>query len=302
MKGYKGFDNEFKCKGKQYQENTFFEEDEADICKRGMHFCKNPLDVLDYYPLIDDDCNLNQFAEVEALDEVFTNDNKKYCTKKLKVGAKLNLKGLIEASFDFLFNQENLSDEAQLASSGDYAQLASSGNCAQLASSGDYAQLASSGNYARLASSGDCAQLASSGDYARLASSGNCARLASSGYYARLASSGNCAQLASSGDYARLASSGDYAQLASSGDYARLASSGDYARLAIEGESSVGANIGIDGIIKGCKGTWITLAEYEYDEEKYEYVCVCVKSAQIDGEILKEDTWYQLKNGEFVEV
>ena len=29
---------------------------------------------------------------------------------------------------------------------------------------------------------------------------------------------------------------------------------------------------------------------------------ICVKSAQIDGEILKEDTWYELKNCDFVEV
>lgn len=239
MKGYKGFDKDFKCKGKQYQENTVFEESEAKICRSGIHFCKNPLDVLDYYPLIDDDCKLNQFAEVESLDEVFTDDNKKYCTKKLKVGAKLNLKGLIEASVDFLFNQENLSDDAQLASSGDDA---------------------------------------------------------------RLASSGDDAQLASSGDFARLASSGDYSQLASIGYGSQLASSGNYSKLVIDGERSVGANIGIDGKIKGIKGTWITLAEYKYDYEKNKNVCVCVKSGQIDGERLKEDTWYQLKNGEFVEV
>lgn len=59
MKGYKGFDPGLVCRGKQYAENTVFEEDKATICKNGMHFCANPLDVLDYYPLINDNGKLN---------------------------------------------------------------------------------------------------------------------------------------------------------------------------------------------------------------------------------------------------
>ena len=42
MKGYKAFEKGLICKGKQYSENTVFEEDEAVVCKKGMHFCKNP--------------------------------------------------------------------------------------------------------------------------------------------------------------------------------------------------------------------------------------------------------------------
>ena len=40
MKGYKAFEKGMICRGKQYAENTVFEEDAAEICKRGMHFCK----------------------------------------------------------------------------------------------------------------------------------------------------------------------------------------------------------------------------------------------------------------------
>ena len=43
MKGYKAFEKGMICRGKQYAENTVFEEDAAEICKRGMHFCKFPL-------------------------------------------------------------------------------------------------------------------------------------------------------------------------------------------------------------------------------------------------------------------
>lgn len=52
MKGYKGFNKDFTCRGKQYKENTVFEEEKAVICHSGLHFCENPFDVLDYYGFI----------------------------------------------------------------------------------------------------------------------------------------------------------------------------------------------------------------------------------------------------------
>ena len=100
MKGYKAFNKGMICRDKQYFENTVFEEDSAKICKSGMHFCKNPLDIFDYYPLINDKGEITEIAEVEALDEVLTDDKKKYCTKKLKIGAKISLAGFIKASLD----------------------------------------------------------------------------------------------------------------------------------------------------------------------------------------------------------
>ena len=296
-KGYKAFDHGMTCRGKQYAEDTVFEENGANsCCKVGvMHYCENPLYVLNYYPLIDNEGRVVEVAEVEPMAEVLHRDDK-CATKKLKIGAKLNLKDFIKASIEFVFEnckaEKSSGNSAQLASSGDSAQLASSGDFAKLASSGDSAQLASSGDYAQLASSGNHAQLASSGDYAQLASSGDYAQLASSGNLAHLASSGNSAQLASSGDYAKLASSGDSAQLASSGDSAKLASSGKY---------SVVAGIGGNNIAKTALGNWIVLAEWAWDEDG-NYTPKCVKAVQVDGDKIKADTWYKLDNGEFVEI
>ena len=89
-----------------------------------MHFCKNPLDCLDYYPLIDDDGDLTEFAEVEALGDCLTDDNKKRCTKKLKVGAKIDLPSFIKASFEFIFEKCNIiNNDDVMASSGDYSWL-----------------------------------------------------------------------------------------------------------------------------------------------------------------------------------
>ena len=291
MKGYKGFNKGMVCRGKQYAENTTYEEPEAIVCDKGMHFCKNPMDVLNYYPLINSDGTFNEFAEVEAdEDECKTDDNIKYCTKRLKIGAKLKLPKFIDVCVEYLKEvttqaedeKEDSGDSAQMASSGDSAQMASSGDSAKMASSGDYAQMASSGDSAKMASSGYSAQMASSGDYAQMASSGD---------YAQMASSGYSAQMASSGDSAKMASSGYSAQMASSGDYAKMISEGEHAVIMCAGHNS---------IAKAKRGSWITLSEWRILNG--EYIPVMVKTEYVDGGKIKEDVFYRLVNGEFQEV
>ena len=150
MKGYKGFNPGLVCKGKQYQENTVFEEPEAKLCEKGMHFCKNPFDVLDYYDLVRPDGRFNDFAEVEALDKTKTDDAKKFCTKKLKIGVKLSFAGFVKACVDFVLEKTTREMPSANIDSGNYAKIGSSGNCAQIGSSGYSAQIGSSGDYAQI--------------------------------------------------------------------------------------------------------------------------------------------------------
>ena len=212
MKGYKGFEPGLICRGKQYAENTVFEEEEAEICSYGMHFCENPFDVLDYYGFINDTGDFNEFAEVEALEEVKTDDNRKFCTKKLKIGAKLSISKFINACVDFAIEKTStcIADNK-----------------------------------------------------------------------------------ISSGDSAKIGSSGDFAQIGSSGDSAKIGSSGKDCVICCAGHNSV---------VKAKKGSWITLAEWEYSKEKERYIPKCVKTEFVDGERIKEDTLYKLIDGEFVEV
>jgi len=139
MKGYKAYKKGLICQDKQYVEGQVYEEAGGVICGSGvMHFCENPLDTLDYYPLIDNNGDLGEFTDVEALADVQCSGNK-CATTKLRIGAKLTLAGFITAGIDFIFQRTKIDVGygAQLASSGDGAQLASSGYGARLASSGD---------------------------------------------------------------------------------------------------------------------------------------------------------------------
>ena len=103
-------------------------------------------------------------------------------------------------------------------------------------------------------------------------------------------------------DIAKNDNGGDYAQIGSSGDYAQIVSSGDYAKIGITGEDSVIMCAGKESKAKAKAGSWITLAEWKWSDEKNRNVPICVKTEYVDGNNIKADTWYKLKNGEFVEV
>ena len=327
-KGYKAYEPGLVCRGKQYRENEVYEERGGELCMAGMmHYCVNPFDVLNYYPLVTEKGQITDFTEVEALDPP-KKDKDKSATKRLRVGVKLGLDGFVKACVDFLYEKTikdmpkgkiSSGDGAKIGSSGDDAQIGSSGDAAKIGSSGDYAQIGSSGYAAKIGSSGYdaqigssgyaakigssgyAAQIGSSGDDAKIGSSGYAAQIGSSGYAAKIGSSGYYAKIGSSGYAAKIGSSGDGAKIGSSGRYAQIGSSGDDAQITVEADHAVVGCIGKRGRVKATIGTWITLAEYgEHDGSGYP--CVCVKSAQIDGETLKPDTWYTLKNGEFEEV
>ena len=96
-----------------------------------------------------------------------------------------------------------------------------------------------------------------------------------------------------SGDYAKIGSSGNSAQIGSSGYSAKIESTGEYSVICCAGNNSMA---------KAKKGSWITLSEWKYSKEKKRNIPVCVKTEYVDGERIKEDTWYRLVDGEFQEV
>ena len=106
---------------------------------------------------------------------------------------------------------------------------------------------------------------------------------------------------ASSGNYSQLASSGNYSQLASSGFNSQLASSGDDSSLEATGKDSIVAATGANCKVKGAIGCFIACAEWKEDENG-NIRPVDFQAAKVDGEIIKSDTWYTVRNGKFVEV
>lgn len=97
------------------------------------------------------------------------------------------------------------------------------------------------------------------------------------------------------------ANTGDFSASTNTGNYSASTNTGDYSKADVSGKESVAAALGIDSRSKGALGCWIVIAEWERYEE-FNWHRKDVQCFKVDGENIKPDTWYKLKNGELVEV
>ena len=320
---FKGFDKNLQCRGYQFEiGKTHTNEGEVEACSSGFHSCENPLDVLNYYPLISDDGSLNRFASVKASGTISRHDgDSKIASASLLVEVELKLPEFISAAVNWIkaacTTEETAASgvSSQLAASGHYSQLAASGVSSQLAASGHYSQLAASGASSKLAASGAFSQLAASGHSSQLAASGAFSQLAASGAFSQLVASGHSSQLAASGHSSQLAASGAFSQLAASGAFSQLAASGDSSQLVASGHSSQLAASGVSSQLAAsgdssivcaastnCKASagnngCIVLARWVESEKRYR-----ASVAYVGENGIKPNVFYELdENGNFVE-
>ena len=106
VNGVKGFDENLKCCptsdiAKQYELGGDYEESEAIACRKGFHFCENPMDVFGYYPPAK-----SRYAEVVGSGKLSrdSDDSKVACTK-LHVGVEIGITGLISAGVKFMLDR-----------------------------------------------------------------------------------------------------------------------------------------------------------------------------------------------------
>ena len=260
---YKAMDKNMMCRDKQYEVGKTYTEPEADCCHAGMHACENPLDVLHYYPLKDSP----RFFEVECGGNVDKSGNgsKLSCTE-LTVKGEVNFAGLVRATVNAVFNRVKGKEPF---SSGCSSTAGSSGNSSTAGSSGCSSTAGSSGNSSTAGSSGDYSTAGSSGDYSTAGSSGYYSTAGSSGYYSTAGSSG-CSSTA--------------------------AATGAYCSAKADGKDSIAVANGYGSKACGAMGCYLVLTEYDDDGHM-----ICAKMARVDGSAIRENVYYTLKNGEFVE-
>ena len=98
LKTYKGFNKDMTCRGMQFEEGKEYEESTADVCHRGIHACEYPLDCLGYY-----EPAKSVYHEVEQSGDISKGgDDTKVASTKIKIGARLDIAGLVKASIEYI--------------------------------------------------------------------------------------------------------------------------------------------------------------------------------------------------------
>ena len=82
--GYKAFNNDWTCRGFQYEVGkTYTMKEKPECCNKGFHFCTNVADCFKHYA---NDPELTKIALVEALGDIDREENdSKCCTNKIKI-------------------------------------------------------------------------------------------------------------------------------------------------------------------------------------------------------------------------
>ena len=156
IKSYKGFNKDMTCKDKQYEVGKDYEEDKAVACECGMHACEYPLDCFKYYPP-----SKSVYCEVEQSGDISRHDDdSKIASTKMRIGAQLNIAGIVNAAIKYTKEKvEKTCIESKAATAGDY-EAATAGNSGA-ATAGKYG--AATAGYYGAATAGDSG-VATAGD------------------------------------------------------------------------------------------------------------------------------------------
>lgn len=86
------------------------------------------------------------------------------------------------------------------------------------------------------------------------------------------------------------------------GDHGVSSSTGHKGASSADNSTAVAVAWGYKSKAKGCIGAHIVCAEWKYDKFKSDWFFVGAKMSIVDGVKIKADTYYTLRDGEFVEV
>ena len=151
IKAYKAFDKDLSCRGFKYEVGKEYEETgDIKACEKGFHACPYPLDVFGYYAPAG-----SRFCEVEQSGKIDDSESDKVCSSKIRIGAELDIRGLVKAAVSFV--KERCTNECN----ADPGKPATAGNSGA-ATAGDYGA-ATAGN-SGAATAGDYGA-ATAGDY-----------------------------------------------------------------------------------------------------------------------------------------
>ena len=267
MKAYKGFDKNLECRGYQYQIGGEYTEDSAELCERGFHACELPHDIFNYYAP-----GKSRFCEVDldATDERNSEDSKRVGTR-IKIGAEISVFDIAKISVKAFFD---LIEFTKKIESSDTNNAGDRG-----AANAGYRGAANAGNYGA-ANAGDYGA-ANAGDYGA-ANAGICGAANAGNYGA-----------ANAGDYGA-ANAGDCGAANASNYGAAVVRDGGKAKV---GKGGVAVGLGKEAMASGAVGAVLVLTERDS-----RYNIINAAAVIVDGEKIKVNTWYTIRNGEIEEV
>ena len=291
IKAYKGFNDKLQCTPEgnvfQYEVGKEYETDDAKLCESGFHACEFPLDVFGYYPPTD-----SRYCEVEldATDE--HHDDSKRTGKKIKIGAEIGLDGLIKAGVKFILEKTESCEKR----TGNQSAATNTGYQSAATNTGDWSAATNTGYQSVATNTGYQSVAANTGNQSAATNTGYQSVAANTGNQSAATNTGNWSVATNTGDWSVATNTGYQSVATNTGNRSAATNTGNWSAVTVAGKESVACSLGMGGKAKGAKGCWLVLAEWK-DGHRTDVKCFLV-----DGEEIRENTFYMLQGGKAVEV
>ena len=305
IKSYKGFNKDMTCRGFQYKEGKEYETSRAVVCNEGFHACEHPLDCLGYYPP-----NTSVYHEVEQTGE-FSSDSgsrdSKIASTKIKIGAKLSIAGLVQAAIDFTKSktvtmQDATGYKGASSATGDYGASSATGYCGASSATGYCGASSATGDCGASSATGYCGASSATGYKGASSATGDCGASSATGYKGASSATGDYGASSATGYCGASSATGYCGASSATGDCGASSATGYCGASSADNSTAVAVAWGYESKAKGCIGAHIVCAEWKYDNLNNDWVFVGAKMSIVDGVKIKADTYYTLRDGEFVEV
>ena len=277
---YKGFNKDMTCRGFQFEEGKEYEEPVAKVCDSGFHSCEYPLDCFKHYSPAS-----SVYHEVEASGDISKengDDDTKLASTKIKIGAEINIAGLVKAAIDYTIKRT----KKEQGFSGKYGASSATG---------DYGASSATGDRGASSATGDCGASSATGYRGASSATGDCG--ASSATGCRGASS-------ATGDYGASSATGKYGASSATGKYGASSATGYCGASSAGHANAVAVAWGIKSKAKGVLGSHLVFAIWEKvcdaPEIQDRYELKGAKLVRVDGEDIKADVWYTISGSEIV--
>ena len=149
---------------------------------------------------------------------------------------------------------------------------------------------------AREYNTGDCSAATNTGYYSAATNTGNCSAATNTGYYSAATNTGYRSAATNTGDCSAATNTGNRSAATNTGNRSAATNTGDCSAAVVSGDDSIAFVSGYQSKAKGAKGCWLVLTER--DDEMH---IVDVQAVMVDGETIKADTFYTLKDKKIIE-
>ena len=298
---YKGFDKDLKCRGFQYRCGETYKlpnGEKPEICSNGFHAIaedESPLNVFGYYAPSD-----GRYCEVEMGGKIRKGDDK-IVGSEIKIGAEIGIAGIVKAHIEWV-KKQLIKDHPETATNTGYKSAATNtGYQSAATNTGDYSAATNTGYKSAATNTGYNSAATNTGDQSAATNTGYKSAATNTGDQSAATNTGYNSAATNTGDQSAATNTGYKSAATNTGDQSAATNTGDYSAAEVSGKDSVAIATGYDSKARGARGCAIVVAERgEWDGKKYPLLAIC--AAIVDGETIKENTWYTAKNGKLVEV